>query len=172
MAKSKATKTKEEQEVLMLTQSGYDKLVQELKQRKEVLRDEIAAEIKQARDLGDLSENQAYADAMERKEVNEARIEELEYMISIATVASASHDDKIVTIGHTVEIQKVGGDKKKITLVGKESTQEADSSVGKISIDSPVGKAINMAQIGDTVNVVLPTGEVKYKVLRILPEAA
>ncbi len=114
MAKTKTTKVREEEEVLMLTQSGYDQLVQELSHRKNVLRDEIANEIKLARDLGDLSENQAYADAMEKKEVNEARIESLEYMLSIAKVVSTSQDDKIVTIGHTIEIQKVGGDKKKI----------------------------------------------------------
>ncbi len=172
MAKTKTTKVREEEEVLMLTQSGYDQLVQELSHRKNVLRDEIANEIKLARDLGDLSENQAYADAMEKKEVNEARIESLEYMLSIAKVVSTSQDDKIVTIGHTIEIQKVGGDKKKITLVGKESTQEANSSLGKISIDSPVGKALNMAQVGDTVSALLPAGEVKYKILRIVRDAA
>jgi transcription elongation factor GreA len=172
MAKAKTTKTKEDQEVLMLTQQGYDKLVEELEHRKTVLRDEIASEIKQARDLGDLSENQAYADAMERKEMNEARIESLEYMISIAQVVSASTNDKIVNIGHTIEIQKVGGPKKTVTLVGKESTQEGNPAIGKISVDSPVGKALNMAQVGDTVNVKSPAGEVKYKILRILPDAA
>lgn len=168
MAKRKTTKTQEE-EILIVTQEGYDDMVRELDQRKNETRPQIAAEISVARDLGDLSENQAYTDAMERKEMNENRIDKLEYLLSIAQVGTTNANDNIVRIGSTIEIAKVGtGDagKKVVTLVGKEETQEANSREGKISVDSPVGKALNAAQIGDTVIVELPGKQVKYKVLR------
>lgn len=166
MAKAKTVKT-EKDDVLIVTQQGYDAMVQELEYRKGTLRAEIAHDISVARDLGDLSENQAYVEAMERKEMNETRIDELEYLISIAQISSASADDNIVTIGHTVEIQRVGGTKRMVTLVGKSETQQANPIDGKISIDSPIGKALNMSKVGDTVSVELPAGQVKYKVLKI-----
>lgn len=168
MAKKKATKT-QEPEIMIVTQEGYDDMVRELTHRKEVLRPEIAKEISVARDLGDLSENQAYTDAMEKKEMNENRIDKLEYLLSIAQVGTTNANDDIVRIGTTVEIEKVGAGaagKRIITIVGKEETQEADSQAGKISVDSPVGKAVNAARIGDTVVVMLPQSEVKYKILR------
>ncbi|MCA9379385.1 transcription elongation factor GreA [Candidatus Dojkabacteria bacterium] len=168
MAKRKTTKT-QEPEILIVTQEGYDDMVRELAQRKDVLRAEIAKEISVARDLGDLSENQAYTDAMEKKEMNENRIDKLDYLLSIAQVGTTNANDDIVRIGSTVEIEKVGAGakgKKIITLVGKEETQEADSQAGKISVDSPVGKAVNAARIGDTVTVQLPQANVQYKILR------
>lgn len=167
MAKAKSKNTAAEQDVLIVTQAGYDAMVQELDYRQNTLRVEIAAEISQARDLGDLSENQAYASAMEKKEMNDARIDELEYLISIAQITNASKQDDVVSIGHTVEIQKVGGEKRTIELVGKAETGQASPSEGKISIDSPIGRAINMAKVGDVVDVKLPKGDVKYKILKI-----
>lgn len=167
MAKTKTKNTTADQDVLIVTQAGYDAMVQELENRTDVVRVEIANEISQARDLGDLSENQAYASAMEKKEMNDARIDELEYLISIAQITDASQQDDVVSIGHTVEIQKVGGEKRTIALVGKAETGQASPAEGKISIDSPIGKAINMAKVGDVVEVKLPKGTVKYKVLKI-----
>ncbi len=168
MVKKKTTKTQKEKDVLYVTQAGYEEMTRESESRKGALRDEIAQQISSARDLGDLSENQAYSDAMERKELNDNRIDELEYLISIAEIIDASTEDNIIGIGHTLEIQKVGGDKRTVTLVGKEAAQQADPTAGKISIDSPIGKALNSAQIGDTVAVNLPTGEVKYKILKMV----
>jgi transcription elongation factor GreA len=168
MIKKKTAKTQKERDTLFVTQAGYDEMVSELENRKGALRDEIAQQINAARDLGDLSENQAYSDAMERKELNDNRIDELEYLISIAEIIDASASDNFIGIGHTVEIQKVGGEKRTVTLVGKEASQQADSTVGKISIDSPIGMALNSAQVGDTVAVKLPAGEVKYKILKMV----
>jgi transcription elongation factor GreA len=73
-----------------------------------------------------------------------------------------------VSVGRKLEIQKDGGEKKIVMLVGKSESQQADPSVGKISIDSPVGAALHESRVGDTVEVALPTGKVKYKVLRFL----
>ncbi|MBL8014949.1 MAG: transcription elongation factor GreA [Candidatus Doudnabacteria bacterium] len=156
-----------DKDVLIVSQQGYNEMTEELDYRIKVLRPQIADEIKQARDLGDLSENHPYTQAMQKKEMNDARIDELEYLISIAQISSASDADDVVTIGHTVEIQKVGGEKKSVVLVGKSETQQANPAEGKVSIDSPLGKAINMAKVGDTVVVSLPKGEAKYKILRI-----
>src|SRR5262249_42839856 len=103
MAK-KVTKTQKEKDVLFVTQAGYDEMLRELENRKGTLRDEIAQQISAARDLGDLSENQAYSDAMERKELNDNRIDELEYLISIAEIIDASAEDNVIGIGHTLEI--------------------------------------------------------------------
>jgi len=166
MAKKKAAKS--EKDVMILTQAGYDELVAELDQRKNETRPEIAEAIKEAKALGDLSENNAYSDAMERKDANENRIVELEYMLSIAQVSTASAKDKIIGIGHTVEIQKVGGTKRELTLVGKADSQQADPTENKISIDSPIGMALNGAKIGDTVAVELPNGKVNYKIIKIV----
>lgn len=167
MTKAKTNKNNEK-DVLIVTQQGYDDMLKELDNRVTVLRAEIADEIKLARELGDLSENEPYAHAMQRKEMNDARIDELEYLISIAKVANSSDEaDDVVVIGRTVELQKVSdGTKRTIVLVGKEETQQANPSEGKVSVDSPIGKAVNLARVGQTVTVKLPSGEVDYKILR------
>lgn len=164
----KTTKTATpKDDVLLVTQERYDDMTTKLEYYRDVVRDEIAQAINEARDLGDLSENNAYSDAMEKKDINEARIEELEYMISIAQIVEAEQNSNIVSVGSTVEIQKVGGDKRVVTLVGKSKSQEADPAAGKFSEDSPLGIALNMAQVGDTVSVKTPSGQdIKYKILR------
>ncbi len=170
MAKAKNKKlNQQEVDILVVTQQGYEDMLQELNNRKEKVRLEIAEEISVARDLGDLSENQAYSDAMERKEMNDKRIDELEYLLSIAKVSEIEREENVVTIGHKVEIRKRGGDKKVVMLVGKEESMEADPQAGKISVDSPVGKALNLAKVGDIVTVTLVNGDVvEYEVLGLV----
>ena len=159
-------KTQSDNASVQLTQAGLDELVQELADRKQKQL-EIASEIQEAKELGDLKENEPYAEAMKKKEINDARIDELEYVISKAQVVESSAKG-IAGIGSTVEIQRVGSKAiKTIKLVGKEESQEADPSEGKVSIDSPVGNALNSAKTGDTVKVALPVGEVSYKVLKV-----
>ncbi len=155
-------------DTVTLTQQGFDELVKELEYRKDTQREEIAKAIKEARDLGDLSENAPYEEAMQRKEMNETRIEELEYIIANAEIIDPKASGNLVSVGRKLEIQKDGGEKKIVMLVGKSESQQADPSVGKISIDSPVGAALHESRVGDTVEVALPTGKVKYKVLRFL----
>jgi len=169
MARKKKQTTDTEPEKLMVTQEGYDEMVAELENRMGALRDEIAEEINEARNLGDLSENQAYSEAMERKNMNEARIEELEYMISIAQIIQRT-DSGVVGVGDTVEIKSVKTNKARtISLVGRGIAQEADPREGKISIDSPLGVALKGSKKGDVVKVMLPAGEMEYKVMKLNP---
>jgi transcription elongation factor GreA len=91
-------------DVLEITKEAFEELQTELEQRKNKLREEIAAEIKEARELGDLSENHAYSTAMEKKELNENRIAELESMLKNAKVASGSKSSKVARVGRSIEI--------------------------------------------------------------------
>lgn len=150
---------------MLLTQHGYDELVRELEERKE-LRDVIADEIDHARELGDLSENASYTVAMEKKELNENKIDEIESILAIAKVVEEKKNDVVITIGRMVEIQNLGDNSTKVIhLVG---ATEADPVKGKVSIESPLGKAILNSKIGDTINVDLQNGSVSYKTLKFV----
>ena len=166
MAKTKKSNAKEES-VLKMTQSSYDELVKELNQRKEVIRKEIADEIASARELGDLSENHAYTVAMEKKEMNENKILEIEDILAVVKIVKESTSDDIVNVGDTVEIMNIDSKEKRIvTLVGSEETKAANPAEGKISVDSPIGKAIYNASLGDTVEVKLPLSKTLYKIVK------
>jgi len=164
---SKSKKNTTEPNTITMTQQDYDVLVKELDSRINVLRKEIAEEISKARELGDLSENHAYTVAMEKKEMNENRINELESIIAIVRIAHDTPENNFVNIGDSVEIQNVEtNDKKVITIVGSSETKSANPSLGRISTDSPIGKAVYNSKIGDVVSVVLPTATVNYKILK------
>jgi transcription elongation factor GreA len=167
MARSRKTTTQENE--IRMTQDAYDELVKELDYRQNVLRKEIADEIADARELGDLSENHAYTVAMERKDLNENRISEIEDILQKAEIVEENKSDSLVSVGETVEIQNIETkDKKVLTLVGSEETKSANPMDGKISTDSPVGRALYNAQIGDTVDVILPSKVIKYKILKFV----
>lgn len=171
MATKAASKTKvrADEDTLQITQARYDALVAELKHRQAVVAEEIANAIAEARQLGDLSENQPYTEAMERKEMNDARITQIEFILATAEIVAGGGDKNVVDVGDTVEVERVGDkSKKQFTLVGKSQTQEADPKVGKVSVDSPIGKALHKAKLGDTVVVSLPTGKVQYKLLKMV----
>lgn len=154
---------------MQITQARFDALNKELKQRQGEIADEIAQSIAEARQLGDLSENQPYTEAMERKEMNDTRIAQIEFILSTAEIVAGNGDSNVVNVGDTVEVEKVADkSKKKFTLVGKSQTQEADPRQGKVSIDSPIGKALHKAKLGDVVSVDLPAGKVQYKVLKMV----
>jgi|SRR5690606_9365438 len=165
MAKNRKAKTND-QNALQMTQSAYDELVRELEHRKTTLRKEIADEISAARELGDLSENHAYTVAMEKKEMNENRILEIEDILAIVEIVNESVEDDTVNVGDTVEILNVESNEKRIvTLVGSEETKAANPLEGKISVDSPIGKALHNAKIGESVDIVLPMKTTTYKIL-------
>lgn len=166
MARTRKAKQTQEENKLLVTQERFDDMQQELDNRVNVLRGQIAEEISSARDLGDLSENQAYTDAMNRKDLNEARIEELEYLISIAQVIQKD-DSTFISIGDTIRVKKMeDGKVRTITLVGREETQEADPTIGKVSIDSPLGAAIAGKVPGDKISVALASGPVQYEIMK------
>lgn len=157
-------------DVIEITKESYDELVSELDYRQNVLRSQIADEISAARQLGDLSENHAYSVAMEKKELNENRIKDLEIMIKKSKIISESEiKGNVVRMGRTIEIENIQSKRKRIVkIVGSEETQSASPEEGKISIDSPIGMAVNNSKIGDEVEVSLPTGKVMYKILRFV----
>ena len=152
--------------VQYLTQEGYDKLDAELKDLKTRGRREIAEEISEARAKGDLSENAEYDAAKEAQGHLEDRITKLEDALANARVLDKKDLDlSKVRVLTTVTILNKKMDKEmKYTLV---SPNEADFAAGKISIESPIGKALLGKEVGEEVEVDVPAGKLTLKVLKI-----
>lgn len=148
----------------ILTYEGLKKLEDELENLKVVRRKEVSQKIKEAREQGDLSENAEYDAAKDEQRDIEARIEELEKILKNAEVVVEEEADlDKVSIGCSVKILDCEFDEE-YKIVG---STEANSLKGKISNESPVGKALLGKQVGDTVTVETPAGEFSYKVLSI-----
>lgn len=150
----------------ILTYEGLKKLEDELENLKVVRRKEVSQKIKEAREQGDLSENAEYDAAKDEQRDIEARIEELEKILKNAEVVVEEEADlDKVSIGCSVKILDCEFDEElEYKIVG---STEANSLKGKISNESPVGKAMLGKQVGDTVTVETPAGEFSYKVLSI-----
>ena len=150
----------------LLTYTGLKKLEDELENLKVVKRKEVAGKIKEAREQGDLSENAEYDAAKDEQRDIEARIDEIEKILKNAEVVVEEEADlDKVSIGCSVKILDCEFDEElEYKIVG---STEANSLKGKISNESPVGKALLGKQVGDTVTVETPAGEVSYKVLSI-----
>lgn len=150
----------------ILTYAGLKKYEDELQDLKIHRRQEIAQKIKEAREQGDLSENAEYDAAKDEQRDIEARIEELEKILKNAEVVVEEEADlDKVSIGCSVKILDCEFDEElEYKIVG---STEANSLKGKISNESPVGKALLGKQVGDTVTVETPAGEFSYKVLSI-----
>lgn len=152
---------------ILLTKEGIAKLKGELKTLIEVDRKDIIKKIKETREYGDLSENAEYDAARNQQSMIEGRIEELEALLKKAKVLDekkiqANHDR--VSIGSDVQVE-VEGEKEEITLV---SSAESDPTTGHISIESPLGKAMVGAKVGETVTFETPDGDkIAYKILKI-----
>ncbi|MBQ0043021.1 MAG: transcription elongation factor GreA [Lachnospiraceae bacterium] len=150
----------------ILTREGLQKIEDELQELKVVRRKDVAEKLKEARAQGDLSENAEYDAAKDEQRDIEARIEELEQILKNAEVIDAEDaaGDKI-TIGSKVKIMDMEyKEELEYKIVG---SSEADSLNGKISNESPVGKALIGATVGTTVKVETQMGILKYKVLSI-----
>ena len=150
----------------ILTYQGLQKLEDELQNLKVVRRKEVAQKIKEAREQGDLSENAEYDAAKDEQRAIEARIEELEKILKNAEVVVEDEVDlDRINIGCQVKILDLEYDEElDYKIVG---STEANSLKGKISNESPVGKALIGAKIGDIVEVETQAGGIKYKVLEI-----
>ena len=150
----------------ILTYEGLKKLEDELENLKVVRRKEVSQKIKEAREQGDLSENAEYDAAKDEQRDIEARIEELEKILKNAEVVVEDDVDlDTINIGCTVDVyDKEFEEEIVFQLVG---STEANSLEGKISNESPVGKALIGAHTGDVVEVEMPMGIMKYKVLEI-----
>ncbi|MFQ3611465.1 MAG: transcription elongation factor GreA [Fimbriimonadales bacterium] len=151
---------------ILVTPEGYARLKKELEELKTVKRREIAERIRQARALGDLSENFDYQDAKRQQAMLEGRIKDLETVLSRARVVERSNNaGEIADLGSLVTLVEVGTDRERtIQLVG---SIEADPLQDRISILSPLGEAVLGKTKNDIVTVQTPKGTVQYQIVRI-----
>ena len=150
----------------LLTFTGLKKLEEELHDLKVVRRKEVAGKIKEAREQGDLSENAEYDAAKDEQRDIEARIEEIEKILKNVEVVDEDEVDlEKISVGCRVKVYDIEYDEEmEFSLVG---SSEANSLKGKISNESPVGKALIGAKVGDVVEVETQAGLSQYKVLEI-----
>lgn len=154
----------EKQEIL--TQEGYNKIEEEVEYLKTVKRKEVAERIKVAISFGDLSENAEYDEAKNEQAKLEEQILKLDEKLRKAVIIDESQIDlDIVMVGSIVKLYDFDFDEEiEYSIVG---SAEADPFEGKISNESPVGKALLGARVGETVEVQVPDGVSKFKVLEI-----
>ena len=152
--------------VIKITDDGLKKLEDELEYLKTEGRADIAEKIKGARGYGDLSENSEYDEAKNEQAKIEARIVEIEAMLkNVEIIEDVKGNAKSVVVGVTVKVlDEEYGDECEYRVVG---STEADPRNGKISDESPVGKALLGKKIGEEVIVEAPGGEFKLKILSI-----
>jgi transcription elongation factor GreA len=146
-----------------LTKEGIAELKAELEGLVK-LRGPIAERIKTAREFGDLSENAEYSSARQEQERTEGRIAEVEHILQNVEVIKKPKGDSKVQLGATVQLKTATGKKKEFQVVG---TVEADPLNGKVSDESPIGKAMLNKKVGDTVEIVTPAETVSYKITDI-----
>ncbi len=149
---------------IFLTSEGFLDLENELNMLKFEKRPKVLEALKEARALGDLSENSEYDTALNEQEMLESRIKEVEYTLEHATIIEESTTDK-VGIGSTVVLKYDGeGDEEEYKIVG---SQEADPFNNKISNESPIAAAILNKKAGSVVEVTSPDGIYKVEIVSI-----
>lgn len=149
---------------IYLTSEGFLKLEEELENLKKVERPEVITAIKEARALGDLSENAEYSAARERQGRLEARIKEIEYTLEHATIIENNNDGS-VKVGSVVTIKyDDDDDEEEYTIVG---TNEADPFSNKISNESPIAVAVMGKKVGDKVAVESPNGSFDVEIVKV-----
>jgi transcription elongation factor GreA len=149
-----------------ITKKGYEALKAELERLRKVERPKVIEAIAEARSHGDLTENAEYEAAKERQGFIESRINELERKLADARIIeTAGLNSETVVFGATVVLMDLQSrERKEYTLVGQD---EADLKNGKISVQSPVGRALIGHRIGDQVEVVTPARTVEYEIREI-----
>ena len=147
-----------------LTPEGEAKLKAELVELTGPGRDEISKRLRSAIQMGDLSENADYHKAKEDQAFLEGRIKELEAILRNAVLIEKSADTDVVSIGSHVTLQEEGMEPETYHLVGP---TEADPRNGRISHESPIGRAIMDKRVGETAMAETPGGLIKFKVIRI-----
>lgn len=146
-----------------ISPEGLEKLKTELAELKTVKRREIAERLESAKALGDLAENAEYQEAKEAESLNEARIQEMQEILRDIVVIQKPIDSKNVQIGSTIEVASSHGNET-FTIVGSE---EADPLAGRISNESPMGRAFLGRAAGESVSIKTPGGNDTYKILKI-----
>jgi transcription elongation factor GreA len=151
-------------EPIYYTAEGIEKLKVELAELKGPQRLAIAARLRDAIQMGDLSENADYHKAKEDQAFLEGQIQELEYTLSLAIVVDGSARRDTVSVGMRVTVQEDDFDPEEFYIVG---AKEADPRAGKISHESPFGRALMDHKVGDTVEAKTPNGVTRLKILKI-----
>ena len=147
-----------------LTREGYEKLKKELEELRHKLMYEISERIKEARELGDISENSEYEAAKNEQGRIGSRIMEIEQILSVAEIIDNQNTNQ-VSLGNWVVLKNLKtGEEFKVRIV---TPQEADIFSNKISEDSPVGKSLLGKKVGDVVRVQTPSGVVEYQIAAI-----
>lgn len=151
---------------IVLTNEGFQKFEKELEELKSVKRKEVAAKIKVALSFGDLSENSEYDEAKNEQAMIEARIIQLETMLRNVQVINESEiSTDVINIGSVVSIKELDSDEiETYHIVG---SSEANPLDGKISDESPIGKALISHKTGDLVDVETPSGLIKFEIISI-----
>ena len=149
---------------ILLTKKGLDDLKKEYEEKKEKII-KLNDDVNRARSEGDLRENGAYSAAILERQVNESRIAELEYILSNYEIAEhINTKSNIIQIGSFVKILSEDGSEKSFTIVG---SNEADPLGGKISVDSPVGKALNGKKEGEKISIVTEQSSITYDIIEV-----
>lgn len=145
-----------------VSEDGIAKLREELADLSNVQRKKIAAALKEAKEFGDLSENASWDDAKDRQAFIEGRISEIENILKNAVAISKGKGDT-VTVGSTVHVELEEGTQQ-FEIVG---STEANPETGKISNESPIGRALIGKKPGDEVEVEVPAGTITYKIKKV-----
>jgi transcription elongation factor GreA len=151
-------------EISFLTREGYEKLKNELEHLQKVRRPEIAEHIRIAKEDGDLSENAGYDAAKNEQSFVEGRIMTLEAILKNAEIIEHNGDKDAIRLGGTVTVQEDGYEPEKFQIVG---SPEADPSSGRISNESPLGRALMGMRVHDTVEINTPGGVATFTILEI-----
>ena len=146
-----------------LTPEGEAKLKAELKELTGARREELSKRLRSAIQMGDLSENADYHKAKEDQAFLEGRIQEIEAALRTAVIIEKTRND-VVTIGSHVTVQEENFDPETYYVIG---AKEADPRNGKISNESPIGKALMDHKVGDVIEAETPGGKLKFKILKI-----
>jgi len=147
----------------IISQEGYDKLKKEHDFLTTTKRREIADRIQKAKDMGDLSENAEYSEAKDEQAFNEGRIAELSQMLKNLTVVQNGTHKDVVGMGSKVTVRSENGERQYVIV----SFNEADPMSGKISNESPLGRAFLHRKKGEKVKVTTPKGETEYVIVKI-----
>ena len=148
-----------------LTKDGVEKIEKELQELRGPQREALARRLRDAIQMGDLSENADYHKAKEDQAFLEGRIQELEHVLRSASIVDRGPGPQgTVAVGTRVTVQEDTGDPEVFDLVG---IQEADPRAGRISYDSPIGRALMDRRVGETVEAQTPGGTIRLKILQI-----
>jgi transcription elongation factor GreA len=152
--------------ITFLTKEGFQKLQDELDHLRSVKRQEVAERLHEAMEGGELIENAEYEAAKNEQAFVEGRIQELEVILATAHIIEENGKGKegIVEVGSTITIEEDGAKPETYTIVG---AAEANPREGKISNESPIGKAVIGHKVGEILQVEAPGGHFKVKIVKV-----